>query len=139
MSLSVLNNESDKMKDYDRNKALIFFSLSIIFLVTTIFNSEILAISIIKSMIGLFLGTFVIGDEVRNWIFHSSTSKMDGYEIFALNIAFSISFLIFFGATLSSLNLFTSFILSVCLASLIIISSLCRFFLEYPKKQKLLN
>ncbi|MHA1911283.1 MAG: hypothetical protein ACTSYA_06280 [Candidatus Kariarchaeaceae archaeon] len=122
------------MNKYNRNKNLVFLCLSIIFLVLIIFDSELLAISITRSVIGLFLAIFVVGDEVRYWVFRSSSSKIDGYEIFALNIAFSISFLILLGAILSYFHLFTGFILSVSLATLIIISLLFRLFLEYRIK-----
>ena len=126
----MLNNKSDKMSNCDRNKNLVFLCLSIIFLVFIIFDSELLVISITRSVIGLFLAIFVVGDEVRTWVFRSSTSKIDGYEIFALNIAFSISFLILLGAVLSYFHLFTAFILSVSLATLITISLVFRLFLE---------
>ena len=121
------------MKDYDRNTRLVYLCLSIIFLMTIIFDSEIMFFLITRSIIGLFLGIFVVGDEIRNWVFRSSTSIMDIFEILALNIAFSISFLIGFGAVLSYFHLLTSFILSTCLACLIIISLFWRFILDLPK------
>ena len=124
------------MNNYDRNKSLIFLCLSIIFLILVILDSEILIISISRSIIGLFLAIYILGDEVRHWVFRASTSKMDRYESFALNIAFSISFLIFLGAVLSFFHLFTGFLLSLCLAALITISLLFRLFLEYSNKTK---
>lgn len=121
-----------RMTNYNRDKRILYFCLSIFFFLISFYDNNTSFLSLFRSIIGLFLGTYAIGDELRSWVFQSSSSKIDYYEVFAINIAFSISILIILGAILSMFNAFTSLGLSITIALFIAVSSV--FGLIIPPK-----
>ena len=103
---------------------ILYFFISQLFIFLCVFENVSLHLMILKSIIGLFIGIYVLGDELRSWIFYSSKFRIDGYEIFALNIAFSISVVVIVGFFLSITNLFTQLIFSLTLGIMVALSSI---------------